>query len=203
MNKGKKERIFDELVALQVVLGIEQKKERLVLYANQLESYDLNDVIGCLRRFHGKALYFPRLPEIIEDLAGLKIPTDDMATAIASEIIECISMFGSHQAKEVKAYLGDKYGIVERFGRWSSLSMISDKEVPATRAQLRELAKVYINKSKREVLENGGEFEINTNPILIGRDGKKIGDVKMKDGLIDYDYYLEQQTPEDDVKLPF
>ncbi|GEM_PF-5363374 len=150
----KKARIYDELVALDVILGTEQKKERLVGYVNHLETYPLGSIISILRGFHRRLIYFPRLAEIIENLEGFSDSTIDLANVIASDIISCISKFGPGRIEEVKKELGPNFVVVEKFGRWADLCAITYNEVNTVRAQLRELAKGQLNRSKREAQEN-------------------------------------------------
>lgn len=172
---NKKEIIFDELVLLETVLNQKQTKERLMIYVNHLEKFELLDIIKTIRNFHLKSKYFPHVSELIEDIYGLSGNTEEIATSIASEIIELISRFGPYRENEVKKELGVKFGIVQRFGGWQSLCRIELSEVPNTRAQLRELSKVFINKSKREIIENGAlEFNLNTEPLKIVNKLRKI-----------------------------
>lgn len=164
--KNSREIIYDELVALSVALGAQQNPKRLEIYSNALGNHDLKAVIGSIRSFYVSARFFPQLVDIIEKLGGLDVPTDDLANQIASDIISAISRFGMYQVNEVKAHLGEKYSIVERFGGWRSLCEIDNNSLTSTRAQLRELAKSFINSSKSEIkrdfiksINNSGKLE--------------------------------------------
>lgn len=167
--KNNQAEIYDALVLLSVVLNQPQDPKRLMFYAEALKDFDLNTVLVRIRGFSTTTKYFPQLVEIIEQLRGLDAPADELATIIASEIIECISKFGPYQINEVKKHLGEKYQIVERSGGWNSLCQITYSEVPSTRAQLRELAKAYINRTKREMREDLSiDFSLDTKPVEIG-----------------------------------
>lgn len=160
---NQKAQIYDALVMLSVVLNQPQDERRLKFFAEALSEYDVSQVIAQIKSFSIKAKYFPQLVEIIEPLKGLDVPTDELATIIASEIIECLSKFGQGDVEGLKKHLGDKYQIIERFGGWKSLCMITYAEIPATRAQLRELAKAYIGRSKREVINGSSGFKLNAD----------------------------------------
>ena len=148
---NKKAKIYEELAFLCVMLGTQQDQRRLIAYSEHLEKFDLNAVIDCLKGLSTSERYFPPLSIIIEKLAGIDVATEDIANQIASDIISSISRFGLYQLKEAKEFLGEKYLFVERFGGWRNLCEISNDQIPNTRAQLRELAKTYVNNSKKEI----------------------------------------------------
>lgn len=162
----KRKEIFKQLVALSVAMGSEQKPERLEFYAEQLKEFELQKVISAITKIARTNKFFPQLVEIIEPIRGLDAPTDEIAVMIANEIIESLYRCGSEaHAQQV---LGEKYPIVQRMGGWESLSRIDLSEIPATRAQLRELAKAYINRTKREMREDASiEFELSTRPVQV------------------------------------
>jgi hypothetical protein len=155
-----KERIYDELTNLSMVMGQKQEEKRIMLYTEELALFDFNSVIKSIREMRRTSKFFPSLAEIIENIKTGGVPIDEVAVQIANEIIECISKFGPYQLEEVKAYLGDRWGVVERSGGWTNLCNITYDEIPSTKAQLRELAKSYLNRSKRE--NKGGELVINS-----------------------------------------
>lgn len=166
--KTKESKIFNQLVVLSVSLGQQQDPKRLEIYVENLKRFELEPLLRQIESFSRSAKYFPQLVEIIGPLTGLDVPTDELATIIASEIIECISRFGPYQTNEVRTYLGDKFQIAQRIGGWQALCQISYDEIPTTRAQLRELAKAYINRSKREMSEDfSGNFRLNTEAQFI------------------------------------
>lgn len=150
----KKAKIYEELDLLSVALGTKQDGRRLEMYAEDLETFDLKALVDCIRSFRASARYFPQLSEIIEKINGIDVATEDIANQVASDIISAISRFGLYQFKEAKEFLGEKYLIVERFGGWRSLCEIDNDGIMATRAQLRELAKSFVNQSKRNIKEN-------------------------------------------------
>lgn len=164
---NKQAEIFDALVLLSVVLNQPQDQKRLEFYAETLKDFDLNAVIRQIKSFSTSARFFPQLVEIIEPLRGLDAPVEELAVMIANEIIESLYRCGSEaHAQQV---LGEKYPIVQRMGGWESLSRIDLSEIPATRAQLREMAKAYLNRSKREMREDLSlAFELSTRPATIG-----------------------------------
>lgn len=155
--------IYDALALLSVVLNQPQDTKRLQFYAEALKDFEVERVVGLIQSLSRTTKFFPQLVEIIEPLKGLDAPTEETATIIASEIIECISRFGPYQTNEVKQYLGEKFQVIDRIGGWQSLCQITNGEVASTRAQLRELAKAYINRSRREVRSiDGGDFRLST-----------------------------------------
>lgn len=166
-----KQGIYKQLVGLSVVLGQEQRPERLNYYADNLKKYDLEKVKSTIKKISLSSKFFPQLAEIIEKVEEGVFSSEDMATQIASEVIECISKFGPYQVKELKEYLGDKFELVNRFGGWGLLCNITNNEIPATRAQLRELAKAYLGKSKKydnaEILDFKNSSEKKSNLKLI------------------------------------
>jgi len=151
--------IFNALVYLAKAYGKETiPQDRLEIYTEFL-SKELTVVE--LKKSFSKILqeckFFPSVAEIIE-LAKPKADINSEANIIANEIFECISRFGPQQTAEAKAYLGDKYFIAERFG-WMNLCSIQNNEISTTKAQLRELAKAYLNKAKIAGVENLYELE--------------------------------------------
>lgn len=168
--KNKQAEIYDSLNLLAIVLNQPQDSTRLQFYAEALKDFDSKSVIRQIESFAKSARYFPQLVEIIEPMRGLDMPSDELATIIASEIIECLHLFGNDKdsLSKLREKLGEKYSIIERFGGWNSLSQITYAEIPSTRAQLRELAKAYINRSKREIREDYQEpFRLNTETQMI------------------------------------
>jgi hypothetical protein len=159
---NKKEKIFDELTNLSMVMNQKQENVRLMAYTEDLCDFDFDSVIIAIRSIRRTCKFFPSLSEIIDHVQTGGVPVDELAVQTANEIIECISKFGPYQIEEVKAYLGDRWGVVERSGGWTNLCNITYDEIPSTKAQLRELAKSYLNRSKRE--SKGGELVINTAP---------------------------------------
>jgi hypothetical protein len=127
--------------------------ERLEIYTNVLvDELTIEELRKAFSKILVQCKFFPSIAEIIE-LAKPKVDSTEVATIIANEIIECISRFGPYQFKEAKDYLGHKFYVAERFG-WSNLCAIQNSEISSTRAQLRELAKAYINQHSREIKEN-------------------------------------------------
>lgn len=166
--KNNQAEIYDALVLLSVVLNQPQDPKRLKFYAETLKEFDLKAVISQIKGFSTQARYFPQLVEIIEPLRGLNVPTDELATMIANEIIDSLYRCGSEaHAAQV---LGEKYYIVQRLGGWETLSRVDLSEINTLRAQTRELAKAYINRTKREMREDLElDFTMNTAPVQIGK----------------------------------
>lgn len=174
MDKHKE--IFKQLMALSIAMGTEQKPERLTFYANALMDYDLPKIMKAIAKVSKANKFFPQLVEIIEATRGPEVPTDELANQIAGDIMDAIPKFGRYQEQEAKTSLGASFGVVERFGGgWQYLCSIQNDEVPTIRAQLRELAKAFINRSKRECAELGIEFSLNTAPIQIAARENKPG----------------------------
>ena len=158
--------ISQELVLTAVAKGIEVNRERIKIYCMDLRDYNQAEVIQAIRKLRVSSTWFPQICEIIDMVKMQGQDAGELATIIASEIIEAISMFGSQDVKGVKEHLGDeKYGIVERSGGWKNLCSITNAEIPSTRAQLRELAKAYINKSKTE---GKSHLKLNTEIVKLG-----------------------------------
>ena len=166
MDKNRE--ICMQLIALSVAMGTEQKPERIKYYANELMEFDFMEIASAIKKASRVNKFFPQLSEIIELINGPQIPTDELAAIIASEIIEAIHRCGT--SSDAREMLGDKFQIVERSGGWESLIRITYAEIPATKAQLRELAKAYINRSKRESVN--GDFALDTSPRTIGQKKK-------------------------------
>jgi len=159
-----KKEIYDELVLLSGAFDKPQTPQRLTIYTEDLSEYDSKSVIMAIREIRKRCKFFPALSEIIDLVKNPGLPTDEQAILIANEIIECLSRFGANNVKELQAFLGpEKYGVIERAGGWTNLCMVTYQELPSTRAQLRELAKAYLNRSKLE--SSGGPLVINTEPI--------------------------------------
>lgn len=166
-------KIYNALVMLSVALGQTQDTNRLKIYVANLKNFPISDVLKQIESFTRTARFFPQLVEIIEPLKGLDRPTNEMAVIIAEEILEAARSFSSIDTEEARKYLGEeKWGIANRIG-WQTLTMLEYDELPTMRAQIRELAKAYIEKSKRETREETSiGFNINTNLIDI-KSGKK------------------------------
>lgn len=160
-----KDKIYCELVLLSVSVGQKQEEARLKIYVESLMAYEPESVIQAIRSVMMTTRFFPAIVDIIEKIKSPNGTTDEQAVMVANKIFEAITRFGSYQWAEAKEFLGeDVVGIVERFGGgWTDLCRVEYDEIPTTKAQLRELAKAYIGKSKREF--HGGDFHINTTPI--------------------------------------
>lgn len=172
--KNNQAEIYDALILLSVVLNQAQDPRRLMFYAETLKAFDLKQVIAQIKGFSTTSKYFPQLVEIIEPLRGLDVPTDELAIITANEIIDSLYRCGSEShAAEV---LGEKYQIVQRLGGWETLSRVDLSEVNTLRAQVRELAKAYINRSKRETREDLSlGFKLNTESRSIDHEKKEKG----------------------------
>jgi hypothetical protein len=159
-----KKKIYDELSLLAATFGATPNVDRIKIYTEDLSEFDFDSVILAIRTARKTFKFFPQLAELIDLVKNPGAPTDEQAVMIANEIIECLSKFGAYQVKELKEHLGpEKYGIIERSGGWTNLSQITYAEIPTTRAQLREVAKAYLNRSVRE--NNGGPARIDTRPL--------------------------------------
>jgi hypothetical protein len=168
--------VYDALVLLGVVLKQPQEEGRLRFYVEALAKYDIQKVLKAIHTHPERSGFFPQLVDLINNMKGPEIPTDELANQIAGEIMDAIPRFGRYQEQEAKTSLGASFGIVERFGGgWQYLCSIQNDEVPTVRAQLRELAKAFINRSKRECSELGIEFSLNTAPIQIPQRENKPG----------------------------
>lgn len=162
-----KKEIYDELVLLSAAFEKPQTVQRLKIYTEELSKHKSEDVVMAVRKALTEFKFFPSLAELIELIRNKNGTIDEMAVIIANEIIECISRFGLNNMGECRAFLGvDKWGIVERSGGWSNLCSITNAEIPTTRAQIREVARAYLNRTKRET--SGAIENINTKPIQIG-----------------------------------
>ena len=165
--KEVKQAIFRELVVLAAYYGKTESTERLQLYTEDLMEYNPSDVLKAIKAVRKKSEFFPSMAKIIEEIQSPNGPTEEMAVMIANEIVECFSMFGQQNSGEARSFLGpDKWGIVERAGGWTNICMTPYSELGTLRAQIREVAKAYLNRSKRE--SKGGELRINSNPVQIG-----------------------------------
>lgn len=167
-----KEKIFDELVLMSVSFGQKPELERLKIYVEDLSEFNFEDTIKAIRQIRRTAKFFPQLAEIIELIKSGGVPSEELAISISNEVVEAISRFGNYQIKEARAHLGeDKWGIVERAGGWTEICKIEYSHLETFKAQLRDLSKSYINRSKREFM--GGEFKINSSPVQIGNSNLK------------------------------
>lgn len=164
---NKKAKIYEELCNLSMVMNQKQEDKRLMVYTEDLFEFEFDSVIQAIRAIRKTAKFFPQLSEIIEKIQSPDGPTDEMAVMISNQIIEAFSMFGQQNSGEARAFLGpDKWGIVERSGGWNNICLTPYNELGTLRAQIREVAKAYLNRSKRE--SKGGELRINSNPVQIG-----------------------------------
>lgn len=162
-----KRKIYEELLFLALATGQAQDENRIKIYVEDLSEFKIESVILAIRAIRKTTKFFPSLGEIIEKIQSPDGPTDEMAVMISNQIIEAFSMFGQQNSGEARAFLGpDKWGIVERSGGWNNICLTPYSELGTLRAQIREVAKAYLNRSKRE--SKGGELRINSNPIQIG-----------------------------------
>lgn len=107
-----------------------------------------------------------QMPSAIDllELLGEKMPsapsTKDDANAIAGNIIDAISRFGSYNAIKAKEFLGDKaWRLIDMSGGWSVLCDIENDQIPAWRAQLRDLAESLEKKDHFEKQKQLGEHQ--------------------------------------------
>jgi hypothetical protein len=169
--KNNQAEIYDTLVLLSVVLNQPQDPKRLKFYAETLNAFDLKAVIAQIKGFSTSSKYFPQLVEIIEPLRGLDAPTDELAVLIAAEVIE--SLYRCSNEAHAKEVLGDKYFVLQRLGGFETVSRMDLGDMNTLRAQAREIAKAYINRTKRELREDLSlEFSLNTSPVQVEREKK-------------------------------
>lgn len=172
MEKEAKKLIFNELILLATSFGKKEEETRLKIYTEDLSEYDLESTIQAIRAVRKTCDFFPPLSKIIEKIKSPDGSSEEQAILIANEIIKCISDYGQYQIKEVKEFLGDdKFAIATNFMNWSDLCNIEYDEIPTVRAQLRNSAKSYLDRSKRSY--TGGDLKINTSPVQIGDSGLK------------------------------
>lgn len=96
-------------------------------------------------RGHGQ---MPSAIDLLE-LVGRKSPaapnTRDEAMELVGQITAAMGRYGGYRAKDAKSALGEKaWVVVEQFGGWENLCMIDREQMPAVRAQLRDLTEAHI-----------------------------------------------------------
>lgn len=165
--------IYKQLVMLSVALGQPQSKERLQIYTQLLKGYEVDRVLRVIEGFTTKSKFFPQPIELLEPLKGIDIPTDEIATIWANEIVDSFYRCGSTQ--DAERTLGEKYQIVVRMGGWEQLSRSDNGDIPTIKAQIRELAKAYINRSKRDAQDGIEPFKLDTSPRSLSGHKEKPG----------------------------
>lgn len=143
----KRDRIFNELVKLSVLLGTEETEQRLELTSAVLEKYELKEVIKAIHDSGLTCKFFPKPVELIEKINP---PTErEDADFIAGEIIRSIRDFGGYQSREAREYIGEEaWQVVQMCGGWDLICGTPEGQLGTLRAQLRNVAYSVLKKDE-------------------------------------------------------
>jgi hypothetical protein len=169
--------IYDALNLLSIILNQPQESKRLEFYAVSLKDFEPGLVLSKIKSMAYTSIYFPQLKEIMDSVKGLNIPTDEIAVIWANEIVDSFYRCGT--TSDAEKTLGEKYQLVARMGGWEQLSRSDNGDMSTIKAQIRELAKAYINRSKRDAIEIGESFKLDTSPRSISETDKKQNGLKL------------------------
>lgn len=146
--QNKKQELFEYLKKIALIKGKDITTERLSLYVEMLDGFDLEDTRHALFHLTTKSKFFPDIAEILEVLnppVNNKIESQD----IAGRILGAIKIYGYVNELEAKDYLGDQaWSVVQRNGGWSRICKTPEREIGTLMAQLRQQAEVRIYKSQ-------------------------------------------------------
>ena len=164
----RKEIIFQALRNAALMIGGDITQERLMVYtenaARDFQNMPLNQLQSFFDTLAKTCKFFPSYAEILEKADGGA--TDrDKGMLISGEIVNAISRFGQYQTIEAKEHLGKTaWYVVERSGGWHDLCLIQNSDLPAVRAQLRDIAtsalKLKNKKTNFTELENKANKEM-------------------------------------------
>lgn len=150
----KRDLIFNELVKLAVILGVEETEQRLQIMANMLAEHDEKAVCDAIRWAAYNLKFFPKPVELLERISPS--PTREDADAIAGRAIEAIYRFGWNNSSEARLYVGPEgWKAISRIGGWRTLCDTPEANLGTLRAQLRDQCLSVMNNrevSRRESL---------------------------------------------------
>lgn len=158
-----KSKTYTALVFMAELYSNEKVTEdRLAAYANMLdEELTEIEIREALRKSVKVCKFFPTIAEILE-LAKPTQESKEEADMIANKIMEAVTSFSFYDIKGIKEFLGDDYFIAQRFGL-STLFQMDNDQMAICKAQLRDLAKAYINKKKISNVKTFQELEMSNS----------------------------------------
>lgn len=144
------------LIGLAETFGTTLSEQRLGLYANVLKNCAPEDV----ERAIGEILtdpaqkFFP-LPAMILEHVAPQVKPDHEAVEAANRIVQAIADIGYYRQDDAKLFIGELgWLVVQREGGWQGLcESVTADQLPARKAQWRELAKALIGRAKRGMID--------------------------------------------------
>jgi hypothetical protein len=147
---GPKEAICNLLISYSVFYNPMPNEITIEAYVNKLhfDGFKPEEVKYVLDRCLSISPFFPAICEFYKIIKPIKENHDDQANLLVGKIIKAISDYGPYQTSNVKDFVGEvSWDVIENFGGWHMLCEITNDQLPATRAQLRDLAKGIVKKS--------------------------------------------------------
>lgn len=160
---NKKELIFDMINKFSAIFREKVERERLVIYTNELSSFEIEDIVTALNKLKFSSKFFPSLAEIYQTISP-SVSVEDQASEYASKILEVARSFSSDNTKSAKLSLGHLWEIAELFG-WKELTLLKYEELNTARAQLRRLCQ---SRTKNPNSNTGNLIDFKHNKQLSG-----------------------------------
>lgn len=144
-----KEKLFKEIIIMASLFDRELKTEVAIAYIENLEDLPFDAVMKVI---HHSVKTFDRFPMVAQIRRLVSPPEDskDAAHEMSGLIFEAVRDYGSTNMLSAKQKLGPiAWAAVEKFGGWAVVCQTNTDDLPAVRAQLRDMCKAVMAMSTR------------------------------------------------------
>lgn len=163
--------------------GIQLTEMRLEMYCADCSDWPIEDLKQAFMVYRNTAKdrRLPLPADLVRILEGETQNDQSIGIEVAGRIITAINRFGAYGWKEAKEYIGEVgEKVVETQGGWGALCELKTDEVNTRQAQLRDLARSMLEKSKVSEIDAPPRFARGQYRIdnLLGRFNKNLQIVK-------------------------
>lgn len=169
LNQDERNILARQILELSVVYGnYEMSSDKVRIYISALDSFynlSLEKYLNALVTYskNSKNKSFPS-PIGLGEYLNPEVSDDHQATASASRAIEAVSKFGWCNSQQARDYIGELgWKAVQAFGGWQYVceNLGSELQLTTFNAQIRELSKSIISRSKLGIVDSPVELPFN------------------------------------------
>lgn len=159
MTNEQKKQLFDLITTMADIFNRKLTQEICEIYVEALSDLPFDKVSMAIKTSVKTYKYFPTVAELRESIAP-KEDDRDIANEMAGAILDAIPRFGYNRALDAKQALGpESWFAVERFGGWQCLCDTLIDQLPAVRAQLRDVCRSVMAVKRRDPSRPQMEFQ--------------------------------------------
>jgi hypothetical protein len=161
------EKIFNTLRAMAVMKGYDVTTERLEMMTMALAEFEGAEVEKACKKILFKSKFFPDISEIYNAMNEDDLDANDHAQVAVFKVLKAVEDHGYMGSTRAQIDLGELWNVVLMFGGWKAICAYPGENLGTLRAQLRDIAKTYCNKTdsvKKEISSTPKLFLVKDDP---------------------------------------